>query len=153
MAAAQTKPYEFIGFGAMDVTKTYKFIWFGDIHGPKPYIIYRVWGLPGRNGDDLILLRPDVCIFEACPSDEARPRLKRSHTLPSRAETGSAQFRHDSESLPVVVLGGSLEVEGRLPISLPEAGTRSWKGETFGRLTVLPFPAASSSRRVSWQHS
>ncbi len=24
-----TKPYEFIGFGAMDVTKTYEFIWFG----------------------------------------------------------------------------------------------------------------------------
>ncbi len=23
------KPYEFIGFGAMDVTKPYKFIWFG----------------------------------------------------------------------------------------------------------------------------
>ncbi len=24
-----TKPYEFIGFGAMDATKPYKFIWFG----------------------------------------------------------------------------------------------------------------------------
>ena len=33
----QSKPYEFIGFGAMDVTKPYKFIGFGDIHGPKPY--------------------------------------------------------------------------------------------------------------------
>jgi hypothetical protein len=33
----QTKPYEFIGFGAVDVTKSYKFICFGDIHGPKPY--------------------------------------------------------------------------------------------------------------------
>ena len=32
-----TKPYKFIGFGAMDVTKPYKFIWFSDIHGPKPY--------------------------------------------------------------------------------------------------------------------
>ncbi len=30
-------PYEFMGFGAIDVTKPYKFIWFGDIHGPKPY--------------------------------------------------------------------------------------------------------------------
>ncbi len=32
-----SKPFEFIGFGAMDVTKSYKSIWFGDIHGPKPY--------------------------------------------------------------------------------------------------------------------
>ncbi len=32
-----SKTYEFMGFGAMDVTKPYKFIWFGDIHGPKPY--------------------------------------------------------------------------------------------------------------------
>ncbi len=32
-----SKPYEFIGFGAMDVTKLYKFIWFGDSHGPKAY--------------------------------------------------------------------------------------------------------------------
>ena len=32
-----SKPYEFIGLGAMDVTKPYKFIWFGDTHGPKPY--------------------------------------------------------------------------------------------------------------------
>ncbi len=32
-----SRPYECIGFGAMDVTKPYKFIWFGDIHGPKPY--------------------------------------------------------------------------------------------------------------------
>ncbi len=32
-----TKPYRFIGFGAMYVTKPYKFIVFGDIHGPKPY--------------------------------------------------------------------------------------------------------------------
>ncbi len=31
-----TKPYKFIGFGAMDVPKPYKFIGFGDIHGPKP---------------------------------------------------------------------------------------------------------------------
>ncbi len=32
-----SKPYEFIGLGAMDVTKPYRFILFGDIHGPKPY--------------------------------------------------------------------------------------------------------------------
>ncbi len=32
-----TKPYKFIGFGAMEVTKPYKFIGFGDIHNPKPY--------------------------------------------------------------------------------------------------------------------
>ncbi len=32
-----SQPYEFIGFGAKDVTKPYTFIWFGDIHGPKSY--------------------------------------------------------------------------------------------------------------------
>ena len=31
---ARRNPYEFIGFGAMDVTKPYKSIWFGDSHGP-----------------------------------------------------------------------------------------------------------------------
>ena len=32
-----TKPYKFIGFGAMDVTKPYKFIWFGAMDVTKPY--------------------------------------------------------------------------------------------------------------------
>ncbi len=31
------KPYEFIGFGAKDVTKPYEFIGFGAMDGPKPY--------------------------------------------------------------------------------------------------------------------
>ncbi len=32
-----TKPYEFIGFGAMDVTKPYEFIGFGAMDATKPY--------------------------------------------------------------------------------------------------------------------
>ncbi len=32
-----TKPYEFIGFGAMHVTKPYEFIGFGAMHVTKPY--------------------------------------------------------------------------------------------------------------------
>ena len=32
-----TKPYEFIGFGAMDVTKPYEFIRFGAMDVTKPY--------------------------------------------------------------------------------------------------------------------
>jgi hypothetical protein len=32
-----SKPFEFMGLGAIDVTKPYKSIWFGDRHGPKPY--------------------------------------------------------------------------------------------------------------------
>jgi hypothetical protein len=32
-----TKPYEFIGFGAMDVTKPYEFIGFGPYDVTKPY--------------------------------------------------------------------------------------------------------------------
>ena len=31
------KPYEFIGFGAMDVTKPYEFIGFGAMDVTKPY--------------------------------------------------------------------------------------------------------------------
>ncbi len=38
-----TKPYRFIGFGAMDVAKPYKFIWFGAMDVTKPYKIYEVW--------------------------------------------------------------------------------------------------------------
>ncbi len=32
-----TKPYQFIGFGAMEVTKPYKFIGFGAMDATKPY--------------------------------------------------------------------------------------------------------------------
>ncbi len=32
-----TKPYKFIGFGALDVTKPYKFIRFGALDVTKPY--------------------------------------------------------------------------------------------------------------------
>ncbi len=32
-----TKPYEFIGFGAMDVTRPYEFIGFGAMDVTKPY--------------------------------------------------------------------------------------------------------------------
>ncbi len=32
-----TKPYKFIGFGAMDATKPYKFIGFGAMDVTKPY--------------------------------------------------------------------------------------------------------------------
>ncbi len=31
-----SKPYEFIGFGAINVTKPYEFIWLGGVHGPYP---------------------------------------------------------------------------------------------------------------------
>ncbi len=34
---AWAKPYEFIGFGALDVTKPYEFIGFGALDVTKPY--------------------------------------------------------------------------------------------------------------------
>ncbi len=43
-----TKPYKFIGFGAMYVTKHYKFIGFGAMGVTKPYTFYRVWGHGGH---------------------------------------------------------------------------------------------------------
>ncbi len=36
-----SKPYEFIGFGAMDVTKSYEFIGFGAMEVTKPYEFMR----------------------------------------------------------------------------------------------------------------
>ena len=39
-----TKPYEFIGFGAIEVAKPYKFLGFGAMEVTKPYEFYRVWG-------------------------------------------------------------------------------------------------------------
>ena len=36
-----TKPYKFMGFGAMDVTKPYKFIGFGAMEVTKPYKFIR----------------------------------------------------------------------------------------------------------------
>jgi hypothetical protein len=39
-----TKPYEFIGSGAMDVTKPYEFIGSGAMDVTKPYEFYKVWG-------------------------------------------------------------------------------------------------------------
>ena len=39
-----TKPYKFIGFGAMDVTKPCKFTGFGAMDVTKSYKIYRLWG-------------------------------------------------------------------------------------------------------------
>ncbi len=39
-----TKPYEFIGFGAMEVTKPYKFIGLGAMEVTKTYKIHRVLG-------------------------------------------------------------------------------------------------------------
>ncbi len=51
-----TKPYEFIGFGAMDATKPYEFIGFGAMDAPKLFAPVRVQVLglrpapPGRRG-------------------------------------------------------------------------------------------------------
>ena len=39
-----TKPYKFIGFGATTITKPYKFKGFGAMYVTKPYKIYKVWG-------------------------------------------------------------------------------------------------------------
>ncbi len=47
---AVTKPYEFVGFGAMAVTKPYKFIGFGAMAVTKPYeFIVAVAVLSGRS--------------------------------------------------------------------------------------------------------
>ncbi len=47
-----TKPYEFIGFGAMDAIKPYKCIGFGAMDATKPYKFIGFWGhgCPGCSG-------------------------------------------------------------------------------------------------------
>ncbi len=42
-----TKPYEFIGFGAMEVTKPYKFLGFGAMEVTKPYKFIGFWAIDG----------------------------------------------------------------------------------------------------------
>ncbi len=46
----RARPYEFKGFGAIDVIKPYNLTWFGDIDGPEPYefIDSRPTRCPGR---------------------------------------------------------------------------------------------------------
>ena len=45
-----TKPYQFVGFGAMDVTKPYKFIRFGATDVDQTLSIYKVWEPSYRSG-------------------------------------------------------------------------------------------------------
>ncbi len=60
-----TKPYKFIGFGAMDVTKTYKFIGFGAMDVTKPY---KFIGLVAS-------MASTVCLaFASCPASSRGPR-------------------------------------------------------------------------------
>ncbi len=51
-----TKPYEFIGFGAMDVTKPYELIGFGAMDVTKPYEFI---------GFGAIMCHSFICIFGA----------------------------------------------------------------------------------------
>ncbi len=43
-----TKPYEFIGFGAMDVAKPYEFMGFGAMDATKPYEFIGFGAMHGR---------------------------------------------------------------------------------------------------------
>ncbi len=48
-----TKSYEFIRFGAMDVTKAYEFIGFGSMDVTKPYEFIG-FGAPGRDSETAV---------------------------------------------------------------------------------------------------
>ncbi len=50
-----TKPYKFIGFGAMDVTKAYKFIGFGAMDVTKTYKFTGFWALYRAGSRDRLL--------------------------------------------------------------------------------------------------
>ncbi len=43
------RPYQFIGFGATNVTKPYEIIWLSDIDGPEPYEFIRSGGFDFAN--------------------------------------------------------------------------------------------------------
>ena len=53
-----TKPYEFIGFGAMEVTKPYEFIWFGAMDAPKGQP--RLWRLRSDGANEPLAVHYDV---------------------------------------------------------------------------------------------
>jgi hypothetical protein len=64
-----TKPYEFIGFGAMDVTKPYEFIGFGARTGSKPITDHASTPSSGTNKEYLSFRRlPDV-FGQSVPSE------------------------------------------------------------------------------------
>ncbi len=62
-----TKPYKFIGFGAIDVTKPYKFIGFGaiDALGQRPFNFERSGGGVGNPAQAPSANETTVSLWEA----------------------------------------------------------------------------------------
>ncbi len=73
-----TKPYEFIGFGAMDVTKPYEFIGFGAMYVTKPYTFIG---------------------FGAMAARSITGNAERMETNPDRRRIAATSARNRSESL------------------------------------------------------
>ena len=55
-----TKPYEFIGFGAMEVTKPYEFIGFGAMDVTKPYEFIGFGASFGHTGGSFKIMARDT---------------------------------------------------------------------------------------------
>ena len=74
-----TKPYEFIGFGAMDVTKPYEFIGFGAMDVTKPYEFI---GPRGRGAPATACQQPEQCAAPGWHGPGwARDLCRTRHTL------------------------------------------------------------------------
>ena len=72
-----TKPYEFIGFGAMDVTKPYEFIWCGALYVTIPYEFIGFGAMDVTKPYEFIGFAPklepgSVFVFGSFPADPVR---------------------------------------------------------------------------------
>ncbi len=71
------KPYEFIGFRAMDVTKPYEFIGFGAMEGPKPQIAFQnVSNLTFLNWESVVPEVPRTVGLPPAPGEARGPQIR-----------------------------------------------------------------------------
>ncbi len=91
------KPYEFIGFGAIQGPKRYKFIGSGGIHGPKPYELI---GFVGQNTRHPNLLHTSFVLFGVILGGLGWPRPP--HKYPKITPTLPPQLPHNYPAFVVI---------------------------------------------------
>jgi hypothetical protein len=130
-----SKTYEFMGFGAMDVTTPYTFIGLGDMHGPRPYkFIGLRWAyisqtpvvLPGRNSAFRAGFWPDcyrentkIGLWPAEGRPEARfwclPGSSPAKIRPGRPSSGPEALSRNIEYHPQLRLRPKYKSETSFP--------------------------------------
>ncbi len=92
-----TKPYEFIGFGAMEVTKPYEFIGFGAMEVTKPYEFIGFGAMEVLQPTKLApMLEAELCFFGI-----NRPSVQAPAEAPSRARLQHVTIQqHEDKTKP-----------------------------------------------------